>query len=120
MRIFILEDSKERHIWFRNKLKDHDIDMVETAAEGVDLIQKNKYDRIFLDHDLGGDFMADSDVESNCGVTVAKALAHSINKDTQTIIHSWNPVGARKMHEILYYDGGNRDVTIAPFGSFTI
>ena len=117
MKVFILEDDIERLRWFRDSLKGHEIEYTDNWIMADKLLKENKYDRIFLDHDLG---LAEGDTDINNGLTVARNIAGTINNDTPVVIHTQNPVGARNMHAAIYYDAGNTDVTIAPFGTFTI
>lgn len=111
MKIFILEDDENRNRIFQNMFKKHDLIMTEFAIEAIKSIHIKKYDIIFLDHDLGGRQMVDSSYE-NTGYTVAKEIINSINKHTRVIIHSFNPVGAKNMNDILIH------AERRPFGTF--
>ena len=94
MRIFVLEDSPERHKKFRRELVGHHLDMVETVEEGRELI-KEKYDLMFLDHDLGGEIFVPSG--EGTGYEMAKLIAESVNKNSAIIIHSCNHAGSTAM-----------------------
>ena len=89
---FLLEDDKWRVKAFESRFKEigwdyHTTDNFETAKK---YLNENKYDIIFLDHDLGGWE----------GILVAKHVA-DVGVSCPVVIHSLNPVGARNMHNIL-------------------
>lgn len=101
MHIFILEDNRNRMIKFRRELIGHHIDHAETLDIGRRMIRENKYDLIFLDHDLGGKEMVDSSDEDT-GYYLARFIAaDSKNRETPCIIHSCNPFGADNMANAL-------------------
>lgn len=101
MRIFILEDNKNRMAKFKRKLIGHKIDHTDNIEDGSNLVISNKYDLMFLDHDLGGEEMVDS-FANNTGYKLAEFISSfSINKDTPCVVHSCNPAGANNMMRVL-------------------
>lgn len=100
MKILIVEDDFTRIKMFKSWLIGFDYDVCEDADPAIEKVNNEKYDLIFLDHDLGGRVFVDSN-DKNTGYQVAKAIVNSINKDSFVIIHSLNPVGAEKMANIL-------------------
>lgn len=100
MKILVLEDNLQRIIKFKRGLIGHNVDYSETALLAKKLVMHNKYDLIFLDHDLGGEYCVNSD-NRNTGYQVAKQIKDSQNKDTDVIIHSCNYVGAFNIKEVL-------------------
>jgi len=95
--IFILEDSEHRMIKFRKELIGHKIDHATTVEDGSNFLFANKYDLMFLDHDLGGEEMVDS-FSDNTGYRLAEFIASfTQNKETPCVIHSCNHVGAENM-----------------------
>lgn len=114
-RILVVEDDIQRIRWFRDNLPaDAEVHYIDIATRGVEFVKKNKYDMVFLDHDLGNIQGMD-----NTGYTVAKALSKTGNTSTEVVIHSWNPIGARQMVECLRSNGFNK-VVESRFGSFSI
>jgi len=111
MRILILDDDPDRHEWFEKAFSGKDITKAYTYEEAVSALDSGKkYDVVFLDHDLGS-------VEN--GVDVATHIAKSIPEHSipeLVWIHSMNPVGARRMEDVLK-DRGIRFCR-TPFGSF--
>lgn len=101
MRIFILEDNPNRMIKFKRELVGHTIDHADNVLDGIELVMDNKYDLLFLDHDLGGKEMVDSSSDDT-GYQLAKFISSCMsNKDTFCVVHSCNPAGADNMISVL-------------------
>lgn len=101
MLIFILEDNVHRMLKFSRELIGHRIHHATTIEEGTNFVANNKYDLLFLDHDLGGHEMVDSNTP-NTGYQLARFIASfTPNKDTPCIVHSCNPVGADNIVAVL-------------------
>ncbi len=101
MRIFILEDNEHRMVKFRRELIGHQIDHAATVENGTSFVVNNKYDLLFLDHDLGGEEMVDSFAD-NTGYKLAEFIASfTPNKETPCIVHSCNPAGADNIIRVL-------------------
>jgi len=77
------------------------IDFVQTPIEAIELLKTNKYNFLFLDHDLGGKIHCPSD--QNSGYAVAKWLEENPQfKPTEDIIlHTYNTVGCYNMKAAL-------------------
>lgn len=101
MRILIVDDSEERVKAFASKLQDHYIYVAYDANQAYAAIhQEDRFDYIFLDHDLCGGVYENSDEKSGYGV--AKYLVSIPEKYPQrVIIHSLNPSGAKNIEEAL-------------------
>lgn len=111
MKVLILEDDIIRIHEFRKRFVGLTTPVfVDTAVEAIDLIKKDSWDVICLDHDLGGEVYVSTDY-ANTGSTVAKYLA--ANPVSATIfIHSLNTPAAIYMSEIL---AERHRVAIVPF-----
>lgn len=109
-KVLILEDNDDRIKIFKRLFLNADI--VKTAKEAIDLVAKNKYDIIFLDHDLGGEVYVDSEHE-NTGYQVAKFIMYedNPNKITEVIVHSMNWWGANNIKTVI------RHAKLIPFGN---
>ena len=116
MKILIVEDDSERISTFMTLFKDHDVMAVNTARAAKDLVEKIKFDVIFLDHDLGNKVFVDSN-DANTGMQVAKYIEGTCNMDSRFIVHSWNPEGARNIESYLK-SMGCRLVEVKMFGMF--
>lgn len=100
MRILVLDDSKERITQFKKHLQNHDVWASLEAQEAIDLLDTQEWDLLFLDHDLEQKVMQPSNSES--GYAVACWLErHPLRKPKVVVIHSLNPVGAKKMYYAL-------------------
>ncbi len=117
MNIFILEDDDGRIQIFKNILdSSHNAIYCDNAKDALTILSENKFDVIFLDHDLGGLVYVDSE-DPNTGFQVAKNISSDVEKykNVKIIIHSWNPVGAINMFNVLV-EKGMKSYCI-PFGS---
>lgn len=94
MNIFILEDSIERIKMFRKKLSKHSVTYCDDVETSKEILQKNKFDIIFFDHDLDHRVFVSSS-EPNTGYQLAKWIANETDLVFEkVIVHSMNPVGA--------------------------
>lgn len=99
-KILVLEDSPERQFKFRHNLDGHSVTITAYAQACIYELMYKEWDWLFLDHDLGGDIMVESGI--NTGYEVAQFLAaHPDMQPPRIIIHSLNPVGAKNMKAVL-------------------
>ena len=101
MKILIVENELERIKVFKWMFSGHDITVAELAHEAISLILSNKYDYIFLDHDLDNDAGYMHHTEYQTGMTVAATLVETDNVYTPILIHSWNPYSSKVLYEYL-------------------
>lgn len=126
MRILFLDDDLERHQLFRIHYGDFcQCTYVHSYDEAVAALQNNPaFAEAWLDHDLSdAAAIGKPKPGEKTGTHVAEFIASMPDKTKplKIIIHSFNPVGARRMHRILgqVYDqpdslGSNR-ITCRPF-----
>lgn len=99
--ILVVEDNKERIEWFKKEFGDCRLIVEKTAPRAKRWLNREKWDVIFLDHDLGDRVFVNSDDE-NTGYQVAKYIrANPKNHMTPVIVHSWNPEGAANIVSVL-------------------
>lgn len=99
-KIFILEDNSERCKLFRKELEGCSLTIIDNAKDAIECLKKGlEYDVLFLDHDLGDRVYVEV-TEENTGSTVATFLSDKKVKG-KIIIHSYNPVGAKHMLDLL-------------------
>jgi len=110
-RILVVEDDGDRIVWFRERMPN--AVFAETATEAVALLNANKFNVVFLDHDLHWTHIADINIFEGTGRQVAQFLQDS-DFHGPVVVHSKNPEGAQLMGEIL------PNARIAPFGTFEI
>lgn len=113
MKIFILEDNKERIEIFKKLFKCHTVYFFDNVSESIKFLETTIVNAIFLDHDLDDKIFVQSN-EKNTGYQLAKYLITNPNyKKTQIYIHSMNPIGAKQMYDTLKKKKYN--VKFAPF-----
>lgn len=101
MKILFLDDNGMRRDLFAEVLvkKNQGFTYCETAKEACNKLRKERFDVIFLDHDLGGEWFAPSD--ENSGYAVAKFISELPIAQGQVIVHSYNNAGAQNMLAVL-------------------
>jgi DNA-binding response OmpR family regulator len=96
MKILIIEDIEFRQNLIKDLMGVSDADWSQRAEEGLDLLSKNKYDLVFLDHDIigakSGSYLTQRWYEQRKEFATQKPLV---------IIHSMNEEGAIKMENHL-------------------
>lgn len=75
---------------------------VETAKECIEILKKEKFDLIFLDHDLGGEVYVDTNREDT-GSEVARWINSNQTKigNAKVIAHTFNSVGGKYMTDLI-------------------
>lgn len=97
MKIFLLEDSFQRVQKFRQLFSAHSLTHSADAEEANQILAKEEFDLICLDHDLTEH---DNDwIASGTGYEVACFLGETQtpNDDALIIIHTMNPPGGDRM-----------------------
>jgi len=116
MKVLILENEMKRirvfKEWFEDKF---DLTVCMNAFTGESAVRSDKFDVIFLDHDLGKDGEEMESEERNTGYQVSKVIMENVDTSTPIIIHSMNAVGAENMAQLLGAAGFK--VVKVPFGS---
>lgn len=94
-----------RHTQFKRKYETEDRTHVYTSKDAIEVLKENKFDYIFLDHDLGGQIMVPSGPDT--GYEVAEWIAD--NEDAQpnhmVMLHTLNPDGRKNMCTVLKAKG---------------
>jgi len=95
-KILVLEDMPHRKKAFTQGLIGNHVVIVDQSDKCMDLLKNQKWDILFLDHDLGGEEMVPSG--PNTGYEVACWLEEfPEHKPLMIVIHSLNNVGREKM-----------------------
>ncbi len=121
MKILILEDSKNRIQTFKDSLEErHELVITENAQEAIEILKGcDKFDYIFLDHDLGGEIFVDphredsgsavvrylqtmSSYQGGRSETVFRLWRHG---QSRMIVHSMNIIQAINMENDLKDSG---------------
>ena len=111
MQVFILEDEIDRYP--RNQIKDvfgvnHNLTIAKSCEEGIKLFPTvfGGYDLILLDHDMEGNYEY-RDEYPNTGYQFVKWLVDKLRPCGEVWLHSHNPVGRKRMRELLEDHGWN-------------
>lgn len=115
MRILFLDDDLMRHKLFREELanRGHIATHVETADRAIQELSNNKFDLVYLDHDLGDKTFVPSEGSEPTGYTVALFMAKGSDR-ARVVVHSYNPAGAQKI--VQHLDDAGFKVDWRPFG----
>jgi CheY-like chemotaxis protein len=113
MIVLIVEDDQMRIGWFKEMYKDDQLFFAQTVEEAKTLLQNQKFERIFLDHDLQGIPFEDSDKETTGAEVVRFMVEKGLQKQADVVVHSNNPPGAYYMCNTL--EGAGYNVKYVPF-----
>ena len=105
-RILFLDDSPARRKWAEKTLKTagNYIDTSASAFDAICAFGHNRFDVVYLDHDLNEEAFEDSSVR-NCGMEVVRWIV--ANKPTigEIIVHSMNTPAGHEMVQKLQEAG---------------
>ena len=108
IRVFLLDDDKRRHTWFRARFKGDFLDIADDVPIAQAKLANGAYDAIFLDHDLHPEhYHADSTDDERTGYAVALWLSANpeLQKASTILVHTRNADGAMRMVEELRKSG---------------
>ena len=99
--VFVLDDDKRRHRWFRKRFAGDEVDVAETVEEAKVFLKENAYDAIFLDHDLLPHHYESNDHDdfSSTGYAIAEFLHENpkLQRAATIIVHTRNADAAIQM-----------------------
>ena len=114
MNILFLDDDEKRIDTFGKKIYPDFANIVTTASTAIQYLNSiPNWDFVFLDHDLGGEQLVDSNRE-DCGMEVVRWIVEHKPNIEQIIIHSWNSPAGKEMVAKLRDAGYNAEYK--PFG----
>ena len=114
--VFLLDDDTLRHEWFARRFKGDHLDVAVEPQRAVELLSANRYDLIFLDHDLLPEhYYSEESDDERTGYAVARWLSErpASQSAASVVIHTRNADGALRMVELLRRQG--REVEHVPF-----
>lgn len=122
MRILVLDDIETRHEVIGKMLKrrGHEVVHVYTYDDAVNALQGERFDEMFLDHDLECYVPSMYGSRELTGTEVARSVAclPKEKQPTRVTVHSWNDAGAKRMRSILQEQGIHVD--LRPFSTLWI
>ena len=102
IKILILEDDAERSKLFRRNFINAKLTFVKTVKRAIEELTNEKWDLLFLDHDLNGHVFVKSGGTEETGYDVAKFLSENLQYMPKKIfIHTLNPVGRENIKSLL-------------------
>lgn len=104
LRVFLLDDDVLRHEWFAKQFAGDRVDVAADPARSIELLSSNRYDLIFLDHDLLPEhYYAEGFDDERSGYAVARWLSERPDRcaAARIIAHTRNADGALRMVELL-------------------
>jgi hypothetical protein len=106
MKIFVLDDSIQRHEHFRNNLDGAKVVPAWTAAQAYPLLRHDRFDAVFLDHDLemSGDHCG-SGTEVVTSIDVLHRMGMYPSAGAVHCVHSANYERAEWMFKVLQAAG---------------
>ena len=116
LNVFLLDDDTLRHEWFARQFKGDRLDVAVDPARAVELLSANRYDLIFLDHDLLPEhYHSDESDDERTGYAVARWLSErpAAQAASTVVIHTRNADGALRMVKLLRAQG--REAEHVPF-----
>lgn len=107
--VFLLDDDLRRHRWFKKRFKGDQLEIAETVEAAKELLAKNPFDAIFLDHDLLPHHYETNDHgdTANTGYAIAEWLTQrtELQRAATIIVHTRNADAAIPMVQKLRESG---------------
>ncbi len=116
--ILLLDDDTRRHRWFAKRFDGDYLDIAENVDDAKEFLTENKYDAIFLDHDLLPHHYESNDHgdHENTGYAIAEWLyeRHNLQRAATIIVHTRNADAAIPMVHKLRESGRNVEYCAFP------
>jgi hypothetical protein len=116
--VFLLDDDRRRHKWFEKRFIGDELAIAETVPEAKELLEKESFDAIFLDHDLLPHHYESNDHEdyANTGLAIAEWLNEraDLQRAATIIVHTRNADAAIPMVMKLRETGRNVEYCAFP------
>lgn len=116
--VFLLDDDYRRHAWFEKRFKGDELSIAENVEEAKALLSENKFDALFLDHDLLPHHYESNDHDdyANTGYAIAEWLDENpgIQRAATIIVHTRNADAAIPMVQKLRESGRNVEYCAFP------
>jgi hypothetical protein len=116
IRVMLLEDDERRCEWFAKRFKGDQLDMATDVDQAKQFLSSERYDAIFLDHDLMPEHYNSSTFDDErTGYAIATFLAGQpkLQRSATIMVHSYNADGGLRMVEELRR--GGRHAEYVPF-----
>ncbi len=116
--VLLLDDDTRRHRWFVKRFGGDYLDIAENVDDAKQFLTENKYDAIFLDHDLLPHHYESNDHDdfANTGYAIAEWLFEKkdLQRAATIIVHTRNADAAIPMVQKLRESGRNVEYCAFP------
>lgn len=107
--VFLLDDDWRRHKWFEKRFSGDELAIATTVVEAKEILEKESFDAIFLDHDLLPHHYESNEHDDydNTGLAVAEWLNQraDLQRAATIIVHTRNADAAIPMVQKLRETG---------------
>jgi CheY-like chemotaxis protein len=116
--VFLLDDDERRHRWFERRFNGDDLSIAETVEDAKNILEKEGFDAIFLDHDLLPHHYESNDHDdfARTGYAIAEWLNErpDLQRAATIIVHTRNADAAIPMVQKLRESGRNVEYCAFP------
>ena len=116
--VFLLDDDTRRHRWFEKRFNGDELFITDNVEEAKELLDKNAFDAIFLDHDLLPHHYESNNHDdfARTGYGIAEWLNERPNcqRAATIIVHTRNADAAIPMVQKLRESGRNVEYVAFP------
>ncbi len=117
IRVFLLDDDRQRHRWFASRFKGDLLDVADNVERAQEMLSENSYDAIFLDHDLHPEHyhsLSQDDARTGYAIALWLAANPELQRASTIMVHTRNADGAMRMVEELRRAGRTADYVPFP------
>lgn len=101
MRILFVDDEQYRMDTFLSNAIGSSVTFAYNADSAIEILKRESFDIIFLDHDLAPEHYASSHPDDKNGQYLCRKIMEHDIRVPWIIVHSLNPQGAARMIEVL-------------------
>jgi hypothetical protein len=116
--VFLLDDDERRHRWFERRFNGDDLSIAENVEDAKNILEKEAFDAIFLDHDLLPLHYESNDHDdfARTGYAIAEWLNErpDLQRAATIIVHTRNADAAIPMVQKLRESGRNVEYCAFP------
>jgi hypothetical protein len=116
--VFLLDDDERRHRWFERRFNGDDLSIAETVEDAKNILEKEGFDAIFLDHDLLPHHYESNEHDdyARTGYAIAEWLNErpDLQRAATIIVHTRNADAAIPMVQKLRESGRNVEYCAFP------
>lgn len=116
--VFLLDDDERRHRWFERRFNGDDLSIAENVEDAKNILEKEAFDAIFLDHDLLPHHYESNDHDdfARTGYAIAEWLNErpDLQRAATIIVHTRNADAAIPMVQKLRESGRNVEYCAFP------